>query len=283
LNAFFVNDKYFVLGAYKKILIISRENERVAIFKDLPDKFVHAVAIMNNRVYAFTGGNKLSVNTLFSCDLKGGNRKVHISIRSRVKKNLLEKQSDMRISGLFPDPAKKRILFTNAWKYPGLWAMDIEDGKLKCLLSIKNTHDHWARRVKDKLYIAGGPLNTAYFTYDIKKDSYEFVCLNSSSNYLKGFGSKMHKPRYIIGQRLNMHPPFFVKDNYLWTGGYGAVFVNMKARNGMYCIYGLGAGLGLCSNQLLFPCPNSNDLYAVCSRFIFRITPPPESGMKENK
>jgi hypothetical protein len=282
LNSFFVNDKYFALGAYKKILIISRKNEGITIIEDLANKFVHAVAVMNDRVYAFTGLKKRIANTLFSCDLNGEKRKVHISTRGRVKRNLLEKQSDMRVSGLFPDPGKNRILFTNAWKYPGLWAMNVEDGKLKCLLTINNTHEPWAKRIKDKLYISGSSLNTAFFIYDVKKDSYEFICFNDSKNYLKGFGLQAHKPRYIIGQRLNMHPPFFAKDNYLWAGGYGAVFTDMNARNGMYCIYSLGEGIGQCSNQLFFPCPDSRDVYVVCSRSIFRISPP-RRKFKEKK
>ncbi len=283
LDAFFVNDKYFIIGGDGKMLLISRKNGSTTIIKDLPDRYVHGIAVMNDRVYAFTGLKKVVANTLFSCDLKGQERKVHISTRNRVKQNPLEEQSEMRISRLFPDPAKNRLLFVNGGKYPGLWTMNLENGTLKCLLSINNTDNSWVRKIKDQLHIVGGTLETAYFIYDIKKDSSEFICFNFSRNYLKGFGLQAHKPRYITGQRLNIRPPFLAGGKHLWAGRFGGVFVDMEARNGMYCIYGLGWGLGQHCEVSFFPCPDSDDVYAVCARSIFRISPPPAEGKKENE
>jgi hypothetical protein len=277
LLPFYVNDNFFIIGGVEKITLISRHDSKVSYIDSLPALYVHALTIFNKRIYAFVGDFQ-KVNILFSCKVDGSSRKVHISTLRRDKQNIFDKQKYFYESGLFADDKHQRIMFAAGSKVAGLWEFYPGTGKFNKVISYYDTYSVNTTRLNSMIYLAANGNYSNYYIFNMNDNSLDFAYFNDHPQRTKRF---KNKPRYA--EWLNLNPPFYVNANDLWAGGYGVAFVDLKTGNGMYSIYGIERGMGREASILFFPCPDGRSVYAFNRNSIYRITPPPESGVKENK
>ena len=275
LLPFYVNDDFFIIGGAEKITLISRHDLKVSYIDNLPALYVHALTLFNKRIYAFVGDFQ-KMNILFSCKVDGSDRKVHISTLRRDKQNILDRQKYFYQSGLFADEKHQRIMFAAGSKVAGLWEFYPGTGKFNKVISYYDTYSVNATRLNSAIYLAANGNYSNYYIFNMNDNSLDFAYFNDHPRRTKRF---KNKPRYA--EWLNLNPPFYVKGNDLWTGGYGVVFVDLKTGDGMYSIYGIGRGMGREASILFFPCPDGRSVYAFNRNSIYRITPSPESGIGE--
>ena len=261
---FAVSGKYFLIGGQKAIMVIPANGTEEHLINDLPCENISALAMMDGRIYAFAGNG-----ILFSLLPDGTDRKIHISTLRTEKKCSLDKFPKLTVTGLFPDPARKRLLLlasANKSNVGGLWELDIETGQTRLLLDFERGHESLGLRVDDMLYIGTDSFCKSY-TFDMEKDKADFVYLSddmSSVKYMKGL-----KPRYV--QRQHVSPPFFCRGNLMWFGGGSCRLMNAEK---LSCLENIDIPSRSPSAKTFFyPHPDGMSVYAFNGKGIYKLTP----------
>lgn len=261
---FAVSEKYFLIGGQKAIMVVPVNGTEEYLINDLPCENVSALTMMDGRIYAFVGNG-----ILFSLLPDGSDRKIHISTLRTEKKCSLDKFPKLTVTGLFPDPARKRLLLlANAKKsnVDGLWELSIETGQTRQLLNFERGHESLGLRVGNMLYIGTDSFCKSY-TFDMEKDKADFVYLSddmSTVKYMKGL-----KPRYV--QRQHVSPPFFYRGNFMWFGGGSCRLMNTE---NLSCLENIDIpSRSPSAKTFLYPHPDGVSVYAFSGNGIYKLTP----------
>jgi hypothetical protein len=213
--------------AMKDHLLITRKDQIIVVFKndssfqiieDLPIDEIRDLTILNKRIYAFLGrvnkpGSVYALETmLMSCDLKGNDRKIHISTMKRDSKHFFDKQKAFIVSGLFADLERKRLLFCAENPVGGLWEYYPDTGVYKQLIKQGRNYSSitWGRKCGNKLYLRFG-IRGKYYVYDLTSDKAEYLFFDERDKYAKN-----EKPKAKFQKYLNLGSQFITTDKHVW-------------------------------------------------------------------
>jgi hypothetical protein len=115
-------------GNKLSIKVISLNRTHSTSISDLPITHIKNLQVLNGRVYAFS-----SQGILFSCDLKGMNRKIEISPNREEKLNILDNKAKI-LQTMLIDPIRNCLIFgtvVNRHSHPdhGIWEYFPDTGK----------------------------------------------------------------------------------------------------------------------------------------------------------
>jgi hypothetical protein len=270
---FYVNEKYFLIGAPGEIIVIPRDNLSPRRIKDLPAKRIAALTILDKRIYAFVGDKKAisyvsSGTILFSCSFYGEDRKIDISTQRRKKLNYFDKQKPFRVAQLFADEKSHRLLFINK---QGLWEFYPENGDSKKLVTCSGI---WGMRVDGELYIAGS-YPYSYYTFELDSDKADFRFYTGTKGevkYLKGTPA-------VIKHIPGTPPPFLIKNNAIWYCSDRAGYIDLSFKDHLVRMF-FGLNRRAPERYKYFPHPDGHSILVVSRTSIFKITPPSRNDNK---
>ena len=249
------------------------------VIKDLPDGIVKAVAIMNDRIYAFIG--KENTNgldyakeiTLFSCKFDGSDRQIHISSSRDNKQNNMDREKPFSVYSMIADKNKNRLVFNCAslngsGNVNGLWEFNLSTNTGKCLFDIQYKWiDKIMTAVDDHIFFSFFLWDSCIYDLAADKGEVFFSIANETAkNYLK--------VKVRPAQGIFYHGPFFARPNQIWFGGDGGV--KLLTLPGISHSPMIILPFGRFSpgwNRLLFPHPDGKSAIAIDERNIYKITP----------
>jgi len=218
--SFTVNGK-FAVSAYENVIIVFPFNGgRLKYIQDLPGDIVNTLTVMNKRIYAFTGlqhRSRAGTTLLFSCELDGSDRKIHISSSRRNKQNDLDRAKPFVVYGMYADETRKRLIFNCAspnrsGKVAGLWEFYPESGKSACLCNSQRPIDQAMIRAGNMIFFSFWREN--FFSYDLKNSKVKLffsIVDKRAQHYMK--------VKFRAAQGIFYYPPFFARQNQIWFGG----------------------------------------------------------------
>ena len=151
IQAWTTDGKYAAVCNRTSIRILKLDGSKECIIRDLPAESVMSTTIMDDRIYTFIGRHYYSIRRgrpaetiLFSCQLDGNDRKVHMSTLNEKKRYEIENKP-FTVNAMIADPFRKRLVFVSkpgfsgprSWgePYQGLFEYYIDSGKLDKLIN----------------------------------------------------------------------------------------------------------------------------------------------------
>ena len=272
MTPFAVSGKVAAVGADASIHMLPLAGDKTYDIKDLPGKAVMAVAILNDRVYAFTGqtnGIVANETVLFSCKFDGSDRQIHISTSRDDKKNELDRRKPFMVYAMIADKAKNRLIFNcdspcESGTTKGLWEFSPASGIGKCLFDVKwKPMDSVMTTVDNRIFFSF--FHEDHCIYDLNADKGEvfFSTVNNTArNYLK--------VKFCPCQGISYHGPFFARDNQIWFGGdcsLKLITLPDVDKSPLIILPKRDAIINI------FPHPDGKSAIAVDGRNIYKITP----------
>jgi len=269
---------YLLIARKDQIIVVAKDGSNFRIIEDLPIDEIRDLTILNKRIYAFLGrintpGSVYALETmLMSCDLKGNDRKIHISTMKSDGKHFFDKQKPFIVSGLFADPERNRLLFSAEYPIGGLWEYYPETGAYKQLIKQSRNYSSmtWGRKNGNKLYLRFG-IRGKYYVYNLATDKAEYLFFDERDKYAKREKIKAKFQKY-----LNVSSQFITTNDHVWfANGWGVkCFENKKP----ICLYEINLG-SIKSNTALFPDVNPNTQFPLIDvrQISFPLYPHPDS------
>jgi len=248
---------HLLIARKDQIIVVARDASSFCIIEDLPIDEIRDLTILDKRIYAFLGrinkpGSVYALESmLMSCDLKGNDRKIHISTMKRDSKHFFDNKKAFIVSGLFADPKHKRLLFLAETPVGGLWEFYPNTGVHKLLLRPNGRYirSTWARKYGNKLYLRFG-IRGRYYVYNLVTDKAEYLFFDERDKYAKREKIKAKFQKY-----LNVSSQFITTDKRIWfANGWGVKCFESKKP---ICLYEINLGY-IKSNTALFPDVNPN-------------------------
>ena len=269
--SFAIMDEIAVNGYGDQILVFSLNGGDIREINELPGKKVMSIAVMNGRIYAFTGevkNRKAREMLLFSCNMSGGDRRIHISTSRDDKKNQLDHSEPLMVTTMFGDEKRKRLVFTGVAfnsslsRIEGLWEYVPEQDRCKKLFSKKYRSIRSKNiKINNKIFFS---MYKNFCIYDLDKDKGEIFFSTETpdaKHYLK-------MTRHYGGE-VAYDGPFFARDNQMW------LYVSSSLRLITFPEIGNSPMLFLPEvyENSLFPFPDGKSVIVAGPRKILKITP----------
>jgi len=210
--------EHLLFSRKDQIFLIAKDGSYSRIIQDLPVDEIRDLTILGNRIYVFlsrtgaSGGSYALDTMLMSCDLKGNDRKIHISTMRRNSKNFFDRQKPFLVSGLFADPERKRLLFSAEKPIGGLWEFHPDTGSYKQLIKQSRNYgsSSWGRKCGNKLYLRFG-IRGKYYVYDLAGDKAKYIFFDEWDKCAKHEKNKAEFHKYI-----NVGSQFIITDDRVW-------------------------------------------------------------------
>jgi hypothetical protein len=127
-------------------------------------------------------------------------------------KHFFDNQKPFIVSGLFADPARKRLLFSAESPIGGLWEFHPDTGAYKQLIKQSRNYSSitWGRKCGNKLYLRFG-IRGKYYVYDLARDKAEYLFFDERDQFAKREKLKAKFQKY-----LNLGSQFITTGKHVW-------------------------------------------------------------------
>jgi hypothetical protein len=267
---FAVNGQFAICGFKDNINVFPLNGGKPKRIEDLPGDIVNAIALLGQRIYAFTGrrrNNRAAQTILFSCQLDGGDRKMNISMGRTQKQNSLERHKPFVVNGMYADETRKRLIFScsgpnGSSKIKGLWEFYPDSGKSACLYNSNRPIDKPIIRAGNKIFFSFWREN--FCIYDLEKSRAKLFL-----SIVDKKAEHFIKVKYRSANGIFYNPPFFARPKQLWLGGESKIqLISLPDYNKSPLII-----MPRAATIKTFPHPDGKSAITIDSRKINIITP----------
>jgi len=271
-----LNGQWAAVGNEGNIYLLSLKSPKTRVISDLPGKTVMAIAILQNRIYAFLrdGSEDNARNTiLFSCDWDGKNRSVLVATSRDVKQTDLDRRKPFQVYTMTGDEAKKRLVFNAATPnqtggVDGVWEFYPETGQSKCLFNRQwKFMDPVMTRVDNRLFFSF--FRQEHCIYDLATDHGE-VFFSTENRQARNY----FKVKFRPSQFISYPGPFFARDRQIWFGGDCHVkLIALPDASRSQWVFLPYDDLLYNSARLIFPHPDGISVLTIDEGSVYQITP----------